>query len=103
MSDRILVMQIVHVQAVQGLLSTEVMHLLLTDKLSKINVASWTADEPAYFWRLFVTCFELVSSAETTDLDNASDLGCLQCGSEHELSLEADTPVMHFYTYKKSS
>ena len=62
MSDRILVMQILHVQAVQGLLSTQVMHLLLTDKLSKINVASWNADEPAYFWRLFKTCFELVSS-----------------------------------------
>lgn len=50
-------MRILQAQAAQNLLSPAVMQMLLTDKLSKIKVASLSADEAACFWHLFKTCF----------------------------------------------
>ena len=82
-SDRVLVMQILQVQAVQGVLDVETLDTLLTEKLSTVDIASLVGDESACFWLLFKSCFELVSNtlchdflinADTLSLNLASSL-----------------------------
>lgn len=60
LSDRNLLMQILQVQAVQGVLDLATVNSLLIEKLSKVDVISLSNDEPVHFWHLFKTCFELV-------------------------------------------